>query len=155
MAEDNVLGRMKESLEGEVYGHSWLKPILALVEYEQTDDSKIVFIDLDRNIHVDHILPQEWQKIPDWRKLWPKAKAEQWLDRLGNLTLLLGRKNVKASNKPFDEKKSIYRGKGLDGTTAFLTTQRVINKRTWKEKQVTERQDWLMGQIGSVLGLVL
>jgi hypothetical protein len=58
------------------------------------------------------------------------------------------------SNKPLEEKKSVHRGNGLDGTTAFLISQRLINKRTWTEEQAIERQNWLIGQIENVLGVM-
>lgn len=75
MKEDKVLEKMRENLNDEVYGESWLKPLLALIEYEQIEDSKSIrFIDLDRNVHVDHVLPQEWEKIDDWRRLWRDEK---------------------------------------------------------------------------------
>lgn len=151
ISEDKVSEKMRENLEGEAYGYSWIKPMLVLIEYEQTDDSRIVFINLDRKIHIDHILPQEWQTINYWKRRWTEDEAKIWLHRLGNLTLLSGRKNIGASNSPFDEKKSIYQGKGLDGTTAFLTTQKIIDKETWEEKEVNERQRWLMDQIRILL----
>jgi uncharacterized protein with ParB-like and HNH nuclease domain len=155
MMEDKVVERMRKNLEEEVYGYSWLKPPLVLVEYEQTDDSKLPFIDLDRQIHVDHILPQDWQAIDYWKKLWTKERANYWLHRLGNVTLLSGRKNISASNNPFPAKKDVYRGKGLDGTTAFLITQAVMDKENWTEKEVEERQNWITGQIERILGVSL
>jgi len=151
MVQDKVFEKIKESLEGELYGYSWLKPLLVLVEYEQTDDSKIAFIDLDRQIHVDHVLPQGWQTIDYWEKLWTGEKANYWVHRLGNLTLLSGRKNISASNSSFPEKKKVYKGKGLDGTTAFLITQRIINENNWTEKEVGERHDWVTGEVKRIL----
>lgn len=152
MNEDKVLERMKENLEDEVYQNSWLKPLLALIEYEQIEDSKAIpFIDLDRNVHVDHVLPQEWQNIDYWKEIWDKEKAEYWLHRLGNLTLLSGRKNISASNKPFYEKKKVYKGKGIDGITPFQITQMLIERNEWTENDVKERQMWMMGQIKKIL----
>lgn len=68
MTEDNILKYMSENLQNDVYGKPWLRPLLAVIEYQQTDDSKISFIVLDNKIHVDHILPIKWHEQADWKK---------------------------------------------------------------------------------------
>jgi len=147
--EDNVLKYIKEDLEYDVYGLTWLKPLLILIEYGQTDES--VFIEYSRNLHVDHILPEEWEKKSYWKKRWSKEKADYWLHKLGNLTLLSGRKNIRASNEEFPKKKKIYRGKGLDGTTSFEITKRIIKGSNWTEKEVRKRQKWLTKETKRIL----
>ena len=57
MALDNVYKSMNENLQNDVYGEPWLRPLLAIIEYRQTDNSKISFIELNNKLHVDHILP--------------------------------------------------------------------------------------------------
>jgi len=149
MKEDNVLKWIKEDLEYDVYGVTWLKPLLILVEYGQTDES--VFIEYSRNLHVDHILPEEWEKKSYWKKRWSKEKADYWLHKLGNLTLLSGRKNIRASNEEFPKKRKIYKGKGLDGTTSFEITKRIIKSSSWTEKEVRKRQRWLIKETKRIL----
>jgi hypothetical protein len=122
-----------------------------LIEYEQTDDSKITFIELDTNLHVDHVLPQEWHSIEYWKNNWNEVIADTWLHKIGNLTLLSGRKNIRASNKSFEEKKKIYKGKGLDGTTAFLITQEIITKANWTVNEVKERQEEMTKVVEEIL----
>lgn len=39
--------------------NSWLKPILILVEYFMSDDPEPKRIQMDKNLHVEHILPQK------------------------------------------------------------------------------------------------
>jgi uncharacterized protein with ParB-like and HNH nuclease domain len=151
MQEDTVFRRMKENLENEVYGNSWLRPLLILIEYKQTDDSKIVRIEPDRNLHVDHILPQGWREIDYWQKNWTDEQGKHWLNKIGNLTLLSGRKNSQASNSPLEKKKEIYKGKGYDGTTAFEISKKIIDKADWTENEVKERQEWMLEQIQNVL----
>lgn len=155
MTGDNVLKWMKENLQNDSYGNSWLKPLLTLIEYEQTDDSKISFIELDRKLHADHILPEKWDLIEDWKKRWTKEQADTNLHKLGNLTLLSGKKNISASNDSFDNKKKIYKGKGLDGTTAFLITQKIMEESGWLEDNVKERQKWMIEQIEKTLDINL
>jgi len=155
LAEDNVFKRVKESLNDDVYGEAWLKPLLALIEYEQTDDSKIFFIELDRKLHADHILPEKWQQIEKWKEKWTEEQAKRWVHKIGNLTLLSGKKNIQASNNAFDEKRKIYKGKGIDGTVAFLITQKVIENSDWTENEVNERQKWMLGQVQRILEIDL
>jgi len=151
MKDDKVLDSVMRNLQDDVYGNSWLKPLLILIEYGQTDES--VFIEYSRDLHIDHILPEKWHKIGYWKKKWAKEKANYWLNKIGNLTLLSGRKNRKASNDEFPKKKRIYDGTGLDGRTGFEISKRIINKREWTEKEVTERQKWLIDEAKRVLGI--
>jgi len=142
MKEDNVIKWIKEDLEYDAYGNSWLKPLLILIEYGQTDESAI--IEYGRNLHVDHILPEEWEKQSYWKRKWKKEKADIWLNKIGNLTLLSGTKNIRASNEAFPVKRKIYNGKGKDGTTGFKITERITKESNWTEKEVKKRQRWLI-----------
>jgi uncharacterized protein with ParB-like and HNH nuclease domain len=155
MTDDDVFKLMKENLQNDAYGESWLKPLLVLIEYEQTDNSKISFIELDRNLHVDHILPDKWDSVEYWTKRWKKDQADASLHKLGNLTLLSGKKNIAASNDSFDKKKKIYKGKGFDGTTPFLITQNIIDESNWLKNNVEERQDWIIEQVEKNLDVQL
>jgi hypothetical protein len=153
--DDRIPIRLLADLGSEVYDESWLKPLLVLIEYMQTDESKIEFIELDRHLHVDHILPQKWQGNAYWTKVWDAEKADALLNTLGNLALLTGRKNISASNNDFSTKKSIYNGKGLDGKTAFVTTQIITENDDWTDKEMGFRFFWLLGQIEQLLGVKL
>ncbi len=155
MTEDNVIKRMTENLQNDVYGESWLRPLLVLVEYEQTDVSKILYIELDNKLHVDHILPTGWKSVSEWSKTWNEEQAKKWLNKIGNLTLLSGKKNIAQHNDPPSKKKQMYE-KGHGGKTAFEISKKVIDildKSGWTEKDVAERQKWMIGQIEKILGL--
>jgi len=157
MADDDVLNWMKESLKSDVYGNSWLKPLLLLIEYEQTDNSKISCIELDRKLHADHILPEKWFKKEEWKKMWTEEQAEKWLHKIGNLTLLSGKKNLAQHNDPPSKKAEMYK-KGHGGTTAFEISKRIIERLetgTWTEDDVKDRQKWIIGQVEKILGLNL
>jgi uncharacterized protein with ParB-like and HNH nuclease domain len=151
MKEDNVIKWIKEDVNYDAYGLTWLKPLLILIEYGQTDES--AFIEYGRNLHIDHILPEEWEKKGYWKKKWSKDNANYWLNKIGNLTLLSGKKNISASNEEFPEKKRIYKGKGHDGTTAFEITKRITKESKWSEKEVKKRQKWLTKEIKEILKL--
>jgi hypothetical protein len=98
---------------------------------------------------------EKWHKIPYWKKKWDRDKAQLWLNKMGNLTLLLGKKNEQASNKPFKDKKEIYKGKRIEGVTVFKINQRILRKHDWTEKEVKERQKWLKKQVERILDVKL
>lgn len=155
MTEVSVIKRMGENLRNDAYGESWLKPLLALIEYNQTDDSKISFIDLDKNIHADHILPVGWSSVSDWKAKWTETQANKWLNKIGNLTLLSGKKNIAQQNDPPTKKAEMYK-KGHGGTTAFEISKNIIpqlEKNCWVEANVEQRQKWALEQIESILAL--
>ena len=83
----------------------------------------------------------------NWREYFSLDTAEKYIDSLGNLTLLSGNKNIRASNQNFQSKKRIYEGKGLDGKTSFEITKRIIEKtNAWTEESIIERKHWLIQQ---------
>jgi len=157
MALDNVYKRMSENLQNDVYGEPWLRSLLGVIEYQQTDDSKFSFIELNNKLHVDHILPVKWNEREEWKKLWTEQQATKWLHKIGNLTLLSGKKNIAQQNDPPKEKAEMYK-KRHGGTTAFEISKMIIDKLEkgiWTEKDVEERQRWIIEQIEKILGVKL
>ncbi len=151
LKEDEVHKWVNESLDSDAYFERWLKPLLLLVEYNRTDDSKISFIELwDRNLQVEHILPGKWSTNPAWKKLWDEESATRWLNKLGNLTLLSGKKNVVATNDAFNKKKSVYK-KAHGGLTAFEITKEIADMDDWAEKNVKSRHGELKQEIIKIL----
>ena len=153
MTADYVVKRMSDNLYDDAYGEVWAKPLLALIEYNQTDGAKITYIETDRKLHVDHILPEKWGATNYWKNNWSQEKAALWLNKLGNLTLLSGKKNIAASNDSFPKKRGIYKGKGLDGTTAFLISQKIMRKKDWTETEIRDRHKWIIEQTEKLLDL--
>ncbi len=149
-SDDMVFSRASENLSSDVYGEPWLKSLLVLIEYEQVDNSKPGYIDLDNKLHVDHILPEKWEQVQDWKKIWHTDQAERWLNKLGNLTLLSGKKNIAASNDSFDKKKQIYK-QGHGGKVAFEISKPIIEKVSWSEQDIEMRHNWLLEQIKKLL----
>lgn len=70
-----------------IYYKKWAKPILILLEYNYVDS--VSFIEISRDLHVEHILPQEWN-LPNlnWVNYFTDEQANKVLNSLGNLTLL-------------------------------------------------------------------
>lgn len=153
--DDEVIYRViRELNQNNVYEKTWCKPLLTLVEYMQTDESNVSFIDLDKFVHVEHILPQGFNKIKYWTDLYETENANKLVNSIGNLTLLSGKKNVSASNRPFVEKLEVYRGKGIDGITGYRITQKVadiIQKNyEWNAEKINERKELILTDVGKL-----
>ena len=77
----------------------------------------------------------------------------KYLNTIGNLTLISGKKNIAASNSFFDKKKKIYEGKGKDGITAFEISKNILKYKQWTEKEVIDRHDWIISQLEKILDI--
>lgn len=153
MTDDNVIQRASENLKNDAYGQAWLRPLLVLIEYEQTDDSKVVFIELNNKLNVDHILPIGWKSRPAWKKNWKDDEAQKWINKIGNLTLLSGEKNKAQHNDPPSKKRKMYE-RGHGGKTAFEISKRVItllDTSKWTKREVKRRQKWMLRQVEKIL----
>ncbi|EJB78546.1 hypothetical protein HPHPH4_1724 [Helicobacter pylori Hp H-4] len=172
---NNVTQHFKENLEDDhlytkfyfINGktpkkNSWLKPILILVEYSMSDDPCPKRIQMDKNLHVEHILPQNPGSSSQWMKDFSEEERELYTHSLANLTLLGGKKNTQASNKDFKEKKEIYMGKPivLDNKKTFrvmtcydMTKNDVCNYTEWTPTSLEKRKEELIKRIESVLAL--
>lgn len=152
-----------DNLNGDIYFERWCKPLLCMVEYKQLDESSVSFLNInDRNLHVEHIFPQNYKKIDDWKeKSNPEIDAS--INSGGNLTLLSGEKNISASNNPFSNKISAYNGKGLygkdeNGITSFRITQYIVDdynsgkyNKQWNTESIRARKKWFLGEVERLL----
>ena len=88
-------------------------------------------INLDTDeVHIEHIMPQDGS-------LWEISKDihDEFLWRLGNLTLLSGPINKKLQNKKFEDKKKSYMNSKID------ITKNLCKYDEWNDTTITERQD--------------
>ncbi|QQW77024.1 DUF262 domain-containing protein [Helicobacter pylori] len=177
--DKNITQRFKENLQDNnlytkfyfagksVKKNSWLKPILILVEYFMSDDDCPKCIQMDKNLHVEHILPQQPGSSSQWVKDFSEEERELYTHSLANLTLLGGTKNSQASNLDFKEKKEIYMGnavklgkdkrgreKPFKVMTCYKMTIDIAYKYTeWTPKNLEKRKEELIQKIESVLEL--
>ncbi len=142
--------------------NSWLKPILILVEYFMSDDPEPKRIQMDKNLHVEHILPQKPTLSSQWAKDFSEEEREHYTHSLANLTLLGGEKNTEASNLDFEDKKKIYMGEEIKLNkkktsrvmTCYKMTIDIAHHYTeWTPKSLEKREKDLMSIIESVLTL--
>ncbi len=142
--------------------HSWLKPILILVEYFMSDDPKPKRIQMDGNLHAEHILPQNPNPSSQWVKDFSEEERERYTHSLANLTLLGGKRNTEASNFDFKDKKKIYMGEEISLSkkkpfrvmTCYKMTIDIAHHYTeWTPKSLEKREKELIKIIESVLTL--
>ncbi|RKV48488.1 DUF262 domain-containing protein [Helicobacter pylori] len=141
--------------------NSWLKPVLILVEYFVSDDPYPKRIQMDKNLHVERILPQKPDPSSQWVKDFSEEERELYTHSLANLTLLGGTKNAQASNLDFKDKKKIYMGeeiklnkkKPFKVMTCYKMTIDVAQYTEWTPKSLEKRKEELIQIIESVLAL--
>ena len=91
-------------------------------------------------ITIEHILPDNKSK-PYWNSF-TKEQHEEWLNKIGNLTIMGRSKNAGASNDGFDEKRKIYK------ISPFAITQKVAEKYDeWGMEQLQDRHAKLIKEI--------
>ncbi|GAA6888925.1 DUF262 domain-containing protein [Helicobacter pylori] len=157
LKDDHLYEKHKKSSK-----NSWLKPILILVEYFMGDDHEPKRIQMDKNLHVEHILPQNPDPSSQWAKDFSEEERERYTHSLANLTLLGGKKNTKASNLDFKDKKKIYMGEEIrinkKRTFRVMTCYKMTidiahNYTEWTPKSLEKREKELIEIIESVLTL--
>ncbi|PUD09685.1 DUF262 domain-containing protein [Helicobacter pylori] len=176
--DKNITQRFKENLQdSNLYTkfyytgktpkkNSWLRPILILVEYSISDDPRPKRIEMDKNLHVEHILPQNPDPSSQWVKDFSEEERGLYTHSLANLTLLGGTKNAQASNLDFKEKKEIYMGnavklgkdkrgreKPFKVMTCYKMTIDVAQYTEWTPKSLEKRKEELIQKIESVITL--
>ncbi len=141
--------------------NSWLRPILILVEYFMSDDPRPKRIEKN-DFHIEHILPQKPDPSSQWVKDFSEEERELYTHSLANLTLLGGKKNSRASNSDFKDKKKIYMGeeirlskkKPFRVMTCYKMTIDIAHHYTeWTPKSLEKRKEELIQKIESVLEL--
>ena len=163
---NSVQKRVRDALEDNVYSEAWCKPLLALIEYNQIDRPERIRMG-DKRIHVEHVLPQDFNKVYGWKHIIEDVRdGKEWVHKLGNLTLLSGRKNIKASNDAFKKKVLIYQGKGMHGAdedrvTSFRITQKIFDDYNqkkitgWDFNSINARKQFLLENIEKILDIDL
>lgn len=136
-----------------VYPSKWVRPVLALANYFMVDEEKPNFIVMDAETQVEHILPQSPKKGSQWNADFNKEKKEEWVNNIANLTLLKRKKNAKALNGDFDEKRKIYGGKDTSKVISCydITKELYRDYKKWDEKSLQKRYEFLYGIITPIL----
>ena len=154
--EHNVIKKAHDEINADAYNNPWIKPLLMLVEYDLTDNSKESFIVLNNKIHVEHILPQAYKHKKEWNTAFPNPEDFELVNNIGNLTLLGFKKNIGAQNKAFKEKREFYaKEQKKDKVTSFILTQKIIDKQQWERKDIFERKKFVLDKLKDIFNINL
>lgn len=119
------------------------KYVLEQFEYSFIEDQGEYVINSGNEVHLEHIIPQTIstkkaiKEYGDWVSYLGKealSKHGEYVNRVGNYTLLGQKLNIKASNNPFRAKKKQYKKSNIR-----LTQKLVEEYSTFKFRQVEKR----------------
>jgi hypothetical protein len=145
--KDNFILKIKKLFENEndkgYYG--WTEGLkYVLYEYEISlqkyyhGESKIEWKQINKE-SIEHIYPQTpkdtW--IDDFSNLKGNKQRNKYTNSLGNLLLLSSKKNSKASNKPFKDKKEIF-------SSGSFNEIEVSKYDKWTTKEIDERSEKIL-----------
>lgn len=105
-----------------------IRYILYMIHLHLSNNETKVNTDNDV-VHIEHIMPSDNSK---WKV--DESLHSDYLWRLGNLALMLGKANIQASNNLFDEKKQMYK------ESQILPNGDVYNYQTWGVDEINDRQ---------------
>jgi len=166
LLNENVIQRVINNLNSDIYYEKWCKPLLFMIEYNQQDNPK--FLEFrDKNIHVEHVLPRAFLKKEDWNYMYRIKGIENCINTGANLTLLSGRKNIVASNDGFNVKIQAYDGTGNHNRndtkiTSFKITQNIVSNyqagkfnKQWNVDAINDRWVWFCSEVEFLLEIDL
>lgn len=134
-------------LDGNLYEYGFCKYVLLRLD-EALADSGVTY---DYTvISVEHVLPQHPGSNSLWMTTFPSVEErEKYVHRLGNLVLLTQKKNSKAANKDFIEKRDTY-FRMATGVTKFVLTSGVILEAEWTPAIIERRQQVLLNRLKDI-----
>ena len=106
--------QLKKTIISSKYHRRFLLKCVAYMHPEQTEL-------LPDNFEVEHILPKEWYATYS-HKGYTEDKFKEYVDQIGNLTLLESNSNKKSSNASFMQKKKFY------ATSEIAMTRELIDE---------------------------
>ena len=132
--------KFKDALDHENFyskgNYKTAKYVLLRIDMERNENlnKKISF---SGNITVEHVLPRKPNRY--WKRKFTNQAIQEWTNKLGNLTLLNGTKNSRASNKSYHEKVETYFKKKSD----FSVTNELVDISDWNKREISRRHKGL------------
>lgn len=121
-----------------------VKSVLLRINEERHDDVVILEYPDRKKITVEHILPQNMSN-PYWCDRFTPELHQEWLHKLGNLTLITRSKNSSARNLSFDKKKEAY--EKYDKKSSFDITNELCGLPEWDLAALQRRHEQLKGAL--------
>ena len=146
-----------ENIKKDVYSNkpkNWLHAVLCLIEYDLYDDSGADYIEQSGkdSPSIDHILPEKWRDVDYWTQQWNDGDADQFIYKLGNMTLISLSINDKIKNLDFNSKKRHYSGSISDSrATRYKLNDSITNLQNWNRDELQKRQEWMIDRLKNIL----
>lgn len=109
------------------------------------DTNKEITINGDsEHVNLEHILPQNPKDESLWIKNFKTTNISNYINNLGNLTLILGKKNTSLGNKEFTEKRLKLKDSNIKHN------MEIAKNESWTRKEIEERAQKLANKITCV-----
>ncbi|WP_259340291.1 HNH endonuclease family protein [Staphylococcus simulans] len=92
-------------------------------------------------VNLEHILPQNPKEDSTWLKTFDKKTLDDYINSLGNLTLILGKKNSSLGNKEFYEKRVLLK------ESKISQNHEIADNDSWGKKEIEDRTEYLANKI--------
>lgn len=123
------------------YRNNQTKYILEMIEESLTNNTREKTINSRTDVHIEHIMPREIERTRtrdmygSWQDYLGEAATDykNYVNKIGNLTLLGSELNLKVSNHPFEEKKKNYR------LSNIKITQNICQVPEWTFQTIQQR----------------
>ena len=64
---NKIITNVYGTLEGNVYGESFLKPLMLSIDYKIRESLLTEFYPANKEIHMDHILPKKYYELTSFK----------------------------------------------------------------------------------------
>ncbi|HBV04348.1 MAG TPA: DUF262 domain-containing protein [Staphylococcus sp.] len=109
------------------------------------DTKKEITINGDSmHVNLEHILPQNPKQNSLWTKDFKSTDIHKYKNQIGNLTLILGKKNTSLGNKEFVDKKTKLKESNI------IENINIAKNKSWTKKEINARSQDLAKKITHV-----
>lgn len=112
--------------------------------YDFENDQEITINGDTQHVNLEHILPQKPSDNSKWLKIFKKSEIDKYKYSLGNLTLILGKKNTSLGNDEFEEKRTKMKDSNI------LQNREIAKNKEWTHKEIEDRTSKLAEKIISI-----
>jgi hypothetical protein len=109
---------------------TWRVILIRLNEMISTGETRIRGT---KNVEVEHIFPKNPKPAACNESNIPKERVSEVVGRIGNITLLSGRKNREMQNWPFSRKQPVF------ASSEIKLSQQVAEYSSWHEEDIEKR----------------
>lgn len=137
------------NIQSDVYGKSYAKTLLLLLEYKYQDNSNLHSYNL---VSIEHILPQNPSPNSQWCKDYTEEERISNVHKIGNLCIIGRRKNTSLGNLDYIEKRKRYFEKNIAN---FSRTLSIYNKyqQTWKLSDLNSNNLQTLNDIKTIFNI--